>query len=1371
MTNPQSNNDTNLNHIDLSLNEFLGAPWKDKKNSQTNIEAMKMLLMPTDEAEQSRELSDSKFIRRKDRQTDISLKTALESANQTKNYLLLAKLNYSYLWYSLRVSLAIGSGIVEETLATTWALAKFLATPAHLFLDFFFEDSYRRFRENSKAILDEKRFLLGRGRANSFLSGVIHRSSYMMSYIRVHQFNYIAQLLGRSLTIRRGIQTILPLTIGYLIVQRTTVNPNTVYSKGLEKTSKQLTATPITLERKLNFLDNLNPGLNVAHEFARDDQGVLFTRYSGLIRQFVGGEYTDVEKVSFRDITHPLEFFEIINKDKHGKVLQHKFNLGVYEWSEDEMKQIPVWNGDDETEPPPFVMPDTLPERIAQQDNQLVTKYRESVKTNNVIKQTANEKQLTQRGNTIASRYMPMRPTIGQLPEQDYLTTDDYEPVKNNTDTVDPSRVSPRLLILHWDRDLKQLEFFHKQVFGNTKGAKKVFKFNEEQENRFVFSPFGITYSTNQTNPTKLEPFSRNETKLFHYALPNMQETVETFELRKRDTRFLEFESYRNFLKNELEQIVTYHQIPLFEQEFEDDEDNNIESGNGDNGTLHEFNIETNEVSNSNLNTNNNTVGPAPEPAFFTEYTKPLWFADGTLFLNPTQYQQWKDVVWTGMVFHIFMYVGIEMAIRLEGRGLIYRRVKPLPQVNRLISHLARMPEGVKSVDYIGEKMNTAPVQKILLAFQAKRGTQLYGSSEWGRFWNRLIRPNLSAQQAETIRHTVQRIQKNTMQTIGLNPSDQFQSVSRNVLEHTSLLSSNVQKVPPRYFMFDKVTNKLQEYLERDSSSTNTLTSQALQQQQTRFNNLGGELNIIDGFKYAKTLQSEMCNLPLLALIKPGTERMNRLPKGMILLGEPGNGRTYFVRALATESRLPLLITESNRYLHESQGLVRLKTLFKRARNQAPNILFIRDLDFMTRHRERYPMFASVRATTHLLLAIDGYSRGTETIPAQQDIFIIGSMSTTSMMDDACMRSGRFEWVLHFHYPPVYERYDMLLLHSTKSIVNKSMGVDWKYLTAMTQGFSCLDLRTLINTSAIYTLKNQETMHTNDSIAFALGFVNQIHDLPNATFIDPMNLGFFSTFDFKARHNQPLQYAPFFTQTGQIPMYKKLMHLFRLMIPKETNNLASAWNNHKVDPGIETIRDPHLTVSDGLVALLCEGLFLYNIQKSFGQYPIVTFESYCSPLFLQTQELVNKVSGQYLLERLTKEHLFITTFDLWRRTHPETWVPTGLYKNKTINMRVDSTALWRTNRFSKDYPLIAGLTEVQCETLWGPPPIADKIRQRLGFISKKGNEFVSSDVNIFGTFETNNDLSFKCRKESTARRVDQVAMELVDVMQKNWRHS
>ena len=63
------------------------------------------------------------------------------------------------------------------------------------------------------------------------------------------------------------------------------------------------------------------------------------------------------------------------------------------------------------------------------------------------------------------------------------------------------------------------------------------------------------------------------------------------------------------------------------------------------------------------------------------------------------------------------------------------------------------------------------------------------------------------------------------------------------------------------------------------------------------------------GLVYGAALQDEICHFPLLALIKPGTSRMSTLPKGMILLGDAGNGRSYFVRTLATEARLALLVT------------------------------------------------------------------------------------------------------------------------------------------------------------------------------------------------------------------------------------------------------------------------------------------------------------------------------------------------------------------------------------------------------------------------------------------------------------------------------
>jgi hypothetical protein len=452
--------------------------------------------------------------------------------------------------------------------------------------------------------------------------------------------------------------------------------------------------------------------------------------------------------------------------------------------------------------------------------------------------------------------------------------------------------------------------------------------------------------------------------------------------------------------------------------------------------------------------------------------------------------------------------------------------------------------------------------------------------------------------------------------------------------------------------------------------------------------------------------------------------------------------------------------------------LVRLKTLFKRAREQAPNILFIRDLDFMTRHRERYPMFGSVRATTQLLLAMDGYSRGTETIASQQDIFVMGSMTTTSMMDDACMRSGRFEWVLDFYYPPVKERHQMLLLHSQKSVINTPIDIDWKYFSAMTEGFSCLDLRILVNTSAVYMMKQGLTnIHTKESMAFALGSINQVHDLPQTRFVDASStLGFFPTFAFSVRHNQPTQYAPFFTQTGQIPMYKKLMHVFRNMVPDETETLKQRWNTTAQMNSVKLHTTPPISVVDGLLPLLSEGLFIYNAQKTIGTpYPVVTFETYCYPLFFTAKEALDVLTSQHTLERITKEHMFITSFDIWRQTQLPTPYPMGITSVKSIDMRSRATSLLRAQRFSKEHSLIGGLNEVQYEMLFGAPPIADKIKNRLNFLTKKRNEFASRDANIFGTFETNNDLSFKCRKETTARRIDQVAMEIVSLMQKNWR--
>ena len=101
-----------------------------------------------------------------------------------------------------------------------------------------------------------------------------------------------------------------------------------------------------------------------------------------------------------------------------------------------------------------------------------------------------------------------------------------------------------------------------------------------------------------------------------------------------------------------------------------------------------------------------------------------------------------------------------------------------------------------------------------------------------------------------------------------------------------------------------------------------------------------------------------------------------------------------------------------------------------------------------------------------------------------------------------------------------------------------------------------------------------------------------------------------------------------------------------------------------------------------------------------------------------------------------------------------------------------TTSLWRsTTLCRKEHSVIGGLTEVRIVKCFGVHRrLQTKIKNRVNaFNGEKTNEFASRDATLFGTFETHSDLAFKCRKETTARRVDQVSMEILDVMQKHWR--
>jgi len=1464
MTTNIPNTDSHLNSINLSLHEFLGEPWENLNTSQPNTVALEMLLVdnddniPTSDKNNEKETDEKPFIRRRDNKVSLTTKeVALAEARQKGKYITLTKLSYPALWYGIRTSQAVLNagfkrayhitGIGYRSIYLLGDFVWLLLTPFRRLFDVLIGDEYQRAKRAMRSRVHRNRLWLGRSRGYTYISAFYHRCRYIVSYFNVHQFYQIELFLRNTLTIRRGIQAIIPVGLFCSVVYKAIFVPRLVDTRGshgLENTTKRLSARPVETLTQI-FIADENYSLDLDNELTRAESGLLFNRDTHLVNEFVTGAYAEVEKTTVGEVIHPNEVFTYLEMGSPDKTDQfspknnkRKVSIGKYEISPDEVDQIPdpdppapgEEEKDEETKlaEAEAVRASFIPEHrykvLREEDDNLLEQYTVAEKVRKY--RTHKKKRLAYKQNPSRNVYVDSMPhvqpqRIESEQKRAKQKSEHIRAIVNDLEVTESVATN-----IPWINEFIRVIDWSNSVFPNmnfepwdTKIA-NIFD-TPESHIRAVLSPFGITTDIGVVD--ELKPYSKYETKIFPYSFKDSRSLLNAIGAGNKDTDAHEgikyvlalFHEPAEFAEAVLDWSLDRWEMGDTQFNFDEEEDDLEENNDEDDGVEgldeeaedlddeeDDFEEEENDLedeeneeedangmpSNDEEEENNDdlseeneidngyqideyqkqTVGAEKEPEVGSPV--PLWKPHVTLFISPTPATPWQSMVWNSVALQLMMYASIEFCIRLECRGFRVR-LKPLPNVHRMIPHIGRLPEGVQVREYVGETMNTVQVRKLLLAFQARRGAELYGHSQWTKLWNLVIRPNVSASQAIWI-DTKKREWGKKLSSIFSAQVDQGGPavlLSRNVSQYSGLPKTVTLDIEPRYFGFDKVTEAIQSYIHPKTSDGKPLTPPLLAERQQFLNRLGGETTIEQGLAYGKTIQEEICHFPLFALIKPGTQRMNRLPKGMILLGDPGNGRTYFVRTLATESRLPLLITESNRYLDQSLGLVRLKTLFKRVRGQAPNILFIRDMDFMTRHRERYPMFTSVRATTQLLMAIDGYSRGTETVPSEQDVFVIGSMTTTIMMDDACMRSGRFEWLLNFYYPPVKERHNMLMLHSTKSIVNKTANVDWNYFTAMTNGFSCLDIRTIVNTSAIHALRQNSTLHTTESVAFALGAVNHIHDLPEVTFNSAGVTSFFLRAEYAQRENNIAQYAPFFTQTGHVPMYKKVMHIFKTMALSETQTITERWSLQQSDQRTYVDVEPDRTLVSGLLPLLCEGLFLYNTQKMCGSpYPIITFDTYCSPLFFEMKNMMDDVSLEHTLERVTKENLFITTFDLWRRSHPNNWTPTGLFDSKAIAMRTNSTTMWRSTRFSKKYSVIGGLTELEGEILWGPPPIATKIKNRISFIGENTPEFGSRDPVLFGTFETHSDLAFKCRKETTARRIHQVSMEILDVMQKHW---
>lgn len=209
------------------------------------------------------------------------------------------------------------------------------------------------------------------------------------------------------------------------------------------------------------------------------------------------------------------------------------------------------------------------------------------------------------------------------------------------------------------------------------------------------------------------------------------------------------------------------------------------------------------------------------------------------------------------------------------------------------------------------------------------------------------------------------------------------------------------------------------------------------------------------------------------------------VPKGVLLSGSPGNGKTLLARALAGEAKCPFLYIAASEFIESivGMGAARIRHLFSVAKELAPCIVFIDEIDAIGSKRTASGSGGDRELTQSLnqfLAEMDGFEQ------QKYPIIIIAATNRADVLDEALLRSGRFDRKLEVHSPFIKDRVEILKIH-LKNVKNKK--IDVEKIARGTVGFSGADLANLINEAAINALRKGMTYITMNDIDQARDFM------------------------------------------------------------------------------------------------------------------------------------------------------------------------------------------------------------------------------------------------------------------------------------------
>ena len=201
-----------------------------------------------------------------------------------------------------------------------------------------------------------------------------------------------------------------------------------------------------------------------------------------------------------------------------------------------------------------------------------------------------------------------------------------------------------------------------------------------------------------------------------------------------------------------------------------------------------------------------------------------------------------------------------------------------------------------------------------------------------------------------------------------------------------------------------------------------------------------------------------------------------RVPRGILLSGEPGTGKTLLARAVAGEANVPFFATSGSDFsgIIVGLGVAKIKEIFELAKRNAPCILFIDEIDAIGQSRSKHSFNDNDREQTlnQLLIEMDGFANDT-------GIIVIAATNRPDMLDAALLRPGRFDRQINIELPNLEGRHDILNLHAKKFKIDENLNM--MDVARGTTGFSGADLENLLNESALHAVRsNHKVIEQSD---------------------------------------------------------------------------------------------------------------------------------------------------------------------------------------------------------------------------------------------------------------------------------------------------